>query len=105
MDCSSAVLECMASEAYRQLNEVFFETNLKLRYAPDERLAEMYDLIRESITFDFAYIYKEVLSKNCDYAIIDCIRYPETKKWSTSWSSMKDVVNTDFLKILDLYQN
>ncbi|MBE6628761.1 MAG: hypothetical protein E7629_07525 [Ruminococcaceae bacterium] len=105
MDCSSAVLECMASEAYRQLNEVFFETNLKLRYAPDERLAEMYDLIRESITFDFAYIYKEVLSKNCDYAIIDCIRYPETKKWSTSWASMKDLVNTDFLKILDLYQN
>ena len=65
----------------------------------------MYDLIRESITFDFAYIYKEVLSKNCDYAIIDCIRYPETKKWSTSWASMKDVVNTDFLRILDLYQN
>jgi ABC-type glycerol-3-phosphate transport system substrate-binding protein len=105
LDCSSAVLECMASESYRQLDELFFENTVKLRYAPDERLADMYDLIRDSITFDFVYIYKEVFSKNCDYKLLDCFKTPDTHKWATVWAGIKDAMNDDFLELLALYQN
>ena len=104
LDCSSAFLECMASEAYRQLNEVFFETNLKLRYAPDDRLAAMYDLIRESITFDFVYVYKNVFSANCDSVALKCMQKPESNKWATSWGQISSSVIGDFEKMLAIYQ-
>ena len=102
--CSSAFIECMASEAYRQVDEVFYETNIKLRYAPDERLAKMYDLVRSSITFDFAYIYKEVTGADIDNNVIKCIQYPEQYKWATVWAGIKDKVETNFQSVLDTYQ-
>lgn len=104
VDCSSAFIEAMASESYRQVNYVFFETNLKIRYAPDERLAEMYDLMRDTITFDFLYIYKEVTGTNIDNEIRACITSPTSYNWATKWAGIKDSVNTQFNDILAIYQ-
>ena len=104
LDCSSAFLECMASEAYRQLNEVFFETNLKLRYAPDERLAEMYDLIRDSITFDFVYVYKNVFRENCDTEVRNCLEDPTTYQWASAWERIAASVEADFERMLEIYR-
>ena len=106
-DVSSAFIEAMASESYRQVNPVFFETNLKIRYAPDENLAQMYDLIRESITFDFAYLYKSTigqgLTDDVDKCIRNCIASPETNQWATLWAGMKDTVAINFQSLLDIY--
>lgn len=103
LECSSAFIECMASEAYRQVNPVYFETNLKVRYAPDERLAEMYDLIRESITFDFVYIYQAVMGGDCNDQIRNCIKNPTGKNWATRWAEIKGKVETNFQSVLDTY--
>ena len=108
-ECSSAFLEAMASEAYRQVNPVFFETNLKIRYAPDENLAQMYDLIRESLTFDFAYLYKSTiaqgLSSDVDKCIRNCISSPNSYQWATLWAGMKDTVAINFQSLLDIYSD
>jgi hypothetical protein len=104
-DCSSAFIEAMASESYRQVNYVFFETNLKVRYAPDERLAGMYDMIRDSITFDFCYIYKEVTGTNLDSELVACIKNPTSYNWATKWAGIKDAVKTQFDDILAIYDN
>ena len=103
-DCSSAFIECMASEAYRQVNVVYYETNLKLRYAPDDRLAQMYDLIRESITFDFVYIYKTVFNEDCDAKMLACIENPQSTNWATTWGSIGSSVSADFEKLLAIYE-
>ena len=102
-ECSSAFLEAMASEAYRQVNPVYFETNLKVRYAPDEQLAAMYDIIRDSITFDFVYLYKSVMGSGIDTGIRGCIQTPESKQWATVWAGIKDQMNNNFQTILDVY--
>lgn len=102
-DCSSAVIELMASEAYRQVNHVYYETNLKVRYAPDDRLAQMYDLIRESMTFDFVYIYNTVMGADCDNQIRACIKSPQTSQWSTVWAQYGNKISTGFQQILDTY--
>lgn len=60
--CSSAVLECLASEAYRQIAPAYFETYLKVQKSSDDRLAQMYDLIRESIVFDTGVLYGAALN-------------------------------------------
>ena len=51
---SAAVLECFASESYRKVSPAYFENALKIKYARDDESAQMYDLIKSSITFSFA---------------------------------------------------
>ena len=54
---AAAVLECMASESYRQVTPALFETSMKVKYAEDEKTAEIYDMIKANIDFDPARIY------------------------------------------------
>ncbi len=62
---STAVLECMASEGYRKTSPALFETNMKYRYTPDEAdkgdSARMFDIVRNTITFDLGRIYSDAL--------------------------------------------
>jgi maltose-binding protein MalE len=105
LEASSAFVECMASEAYRQIDDVFFETALKVRYAPDERLAGMYDLVRDSISFDFLYMYKNVLQNDIDAKIRNCFTNPNKYQWATQWGSIGTSVQTDFDAIVSIYEN
>ncbi len=98
---SAAMVECMASESYRQVAPVYFEACVKLRYAPDGRLAEMYDLIRESITFDFCQIYSFVFSPDPRQLITNCT--DGNSQWSSQWASYGAVTESAFQQILDLY--
>ena len=102
-DCSSAFIEGMASEAYRRVEPVYYENCVKLRYAPDERLGEMYDLIRESITFDMNYVFRFYYRKDVDSQIRNCIANPTKYQWSSTWGSIKDLVEQDFQAIVDTY--
>lgn len=104
LDCSSAVIECMASEAYRQVEPVYYENYLKHRYAPDERLADMYDLIRNSITFDFNYIFRFVFTKDCDTWVRNCIREPSKYSWASSYEKIHEAIEYDFQKIINTYE-
>lgn len=104
LDCSTAFIEAMASEAYRQVNAVFFEETIKLRYAPGEELADMYDLIRESITFDFVYVWGDVIGWDINNGIRKCIQNPEQNEWATTWAEIKDKVVGNFQTILDTYE-
>lgn len=53
----SAVLECYASEAYRKTTPALFETTFKTRYSEDEKMAEMFDTIREGVRFDLGQMH------------------------------------------------
>lgn len=54
---AGAVLECMASEGYRQIAPVVFNQCLQLRYAKDGDTGKMYDLIRAGVVFDIGRAY------------------------------------------------
>ena len=58
---STAVIECMASEAYRKTSPALFENNMKYRYTPDLANkgdgARMFDIIRENISFDLGRMF------------------------------------------------
>ena len=60
---ASAVLECLASEAYRRIGPAYFEVYLKSRNVSDGRLADMYDIIRAGIVFDMGVLFGELFVK------------------------------------------
>ena len=96
----------MASESFRQIGPMYYDTNIKLRYAPDERLGEMYDLVRDSVTFDLIYLY------SCAYAdankspkelLKKCVLSPASNNWSSTLASNKDTWDDGFDAILATY--
>lgn len=49
---SGAVLECMASEAYRNVTPALFETAFKYQYSKNPHDAELFEIIRDNVVFD-----------------------------------------------------
>ncbi len=59
---AAAVLECWASEAYRTTTPAIFENTFKLRLSDSSTESRMYDLIRESVTFDLCRFFNRSLN-------------------------------------------
>ena len=57
VDMSSAVFEALAIEGYYTVAPAFFETALKIKYSSDDDSARMYDIIRDSRSYDFGRVY------------------------------------------------
>lgn len=49
---SGAVLECMASEAYRNVTPALFETAFKYQYSNSQLDADIFEIIRDNVVFD-----------------------------------------------------
>jgi len=56
-EMSGAVMECLASESYRTVSPALFETALKFKYAHDNEVGQMYDIIRATATFDLGRVF------------------------------------------------
>ena len=100
---SSAVIECMAYESYRNVEHVYYDNCIKLRYAPDDRLGGMYDLIRESITFDFFYLFGGAFSVFPITPMRKACVDPQKNDWSTTWDKNQEMWEGEFNNIVKLY--
>ena len=65
-DCSeltmmTAVIECWGSEAYRLTTPALFETNMKYKYTDLDVSAQMFDILRNTMSFDQGRIYANTL--------------------------------------------
>lgn len=59
---SAYVLECLASESYRQVTPVIFEITMKTRYSDESRDAKMYDYARDGAVYDLSRVFWKVIS-------------------------------------------
>lgn len=95
-DMAAAVLECMASESYRQVTPAVFETAMKLKYASDEVDSRMYDLIRDTVQIDLGRIFTTPL-KNVSW---EPFRNSCTNG-QTNWASISKAEGKKMQKALD----
>ena len=77
----------MAAESYRLVSPALYEITLKTRYSADSEMAQMFDLIREGVTFNFGSIYTFDLNRLNVF-------FKETigleKSWSSTWAAQED---------------
>jgi hypothetical protein len=88
MNRAAAVMECLASESYRQVTPALFETTMKIKYAEDEKTSEIYDLIKTNIDFDPARIYVKEFGGDLASLFKNCVIQN-----STAWSSRISAVS------------
>ena len=61
-DMTGAVLECMASESYRQVSPALYEVAFKLKYSQDDISAHMFDIARSTVVFDLGRFMSSALA-------------------------------------------
>lgn len=61
-DMVAAVIECMASESYRNVTPQLFEITMKYKYSEEEAASRMYDIVRSSVVFDLGRIFYSSLN-------------------------------------------
>jgi len=99
---STAVIECLASEAYRKTSPALFENNMKYRYTPDVTgkgdSARMFDIIRKNISFDLGRIFSESLSYMSE---MPSDAAAEGKSWATLSKQKTNIVKRGMSKLND----
>ena len=97
---SSAVIECMASEAHRRTSPALFENNMKYRYTPDSADrgdgARMFDIIRDNISFDLGRMFAVELNYISEKPLRAAL---DNKSWSSQSKSVMTALNK---KLVDL---
>ena len=61
-ELTSKVMECLVYYGYNDVTPKYYEVALKTKYASDVDMQEMLDLIRETATIDFLFVYGTTLS-------------------------------------------
>lgn len=83
---AAAVCEALAYESWKSVTPAYFETALKVKYVADNDSAQMFDIIRDGVSFDFGYIYTMPMDGISD-------RFKETvynkKNWTTEYAKFE----------------
>ncbi len=99
---AAAVCEALAYESWNSVTPAYFETALKVKYARDNDSTQMFDIIREGVSFDFGYIYtlafdgisdrfKDAVERSEAWASkIESIRQAQEEKLSTLVESIRE---------------
>jgi len=86
----AAILECYASESYRQLTPEIFEITMKAKYAKDSTAGQMYDIARETVTFDIGRIFSNVLIPQNKFRKMIS---ENTNDWASTVATTTDLLN------------
>ena len=101
----TAVIECWGSEGYRQTTPALFEETMKARYADAPEDAEMWSIIKTTITFDIGRLFTKddvgyYLAEEPSKAACDPV-----KNWSTDVVSKIEQIEGNLSKISDAYED
>ncbi len=88
---AAAVLECLGSEAYRRVTPAIFEQTMKLKYAADNVTAQMYDTIRNGVSFDLGRVFSAVLNNIPIHLYKKSITGDNTN-WASTYAAQKPVL-------------
>ena len=96
-DAASAAMEALCEENYYTVSPAYFEVALKVKYSRDDESAQMFDIIRESASFDFGRLYGGAagISLNVKSAVSG------NSSWATIYASKKDSAKAAIDKFIE----
>lgn len=96
-ECSSYVLEALASEGYRQLRPAIYEDAFQYKYLATEKNAIMYDLINNSLVFDIGRTFADALGM---FSTFREAAKDNSVGWSTIYQSKVDAWQANISTVL-----
>lgn len=102
-DMSGAVLEAWSSECYRSVVPEYFELMLKVRYSSGTQMAEMFDIIHDSVQFDFGEIFADALSSPAVQFKLSLSKSSDS--WTVRYGTYRDVWEQKLLELTNKLKN
>lgn len=96
---AAAVCEALAYESWKSVTPAYFETALKVKYVADNDSAQMFDIIRDGVSFDFGYIYTlpmEGISDQFKNAINE-----KKAAWTTAYAKLESKAEGDLTSLVE----
>ncbi len=97
----AAVIECLASESYRRVTPVIFETAMKVKYASDPNAAEMYDILRSTASFDLGRLYSNQIGDV--YKEMRAQVHSNAKTFASQYKALSKVIENGIKLITNAY--
>ncbi|MBE6612709.1 MAG: hypothetical protein E7632_09480 [Ruminococcaceae bacterium] len=98
-DAVCATLEALYAESYRKVTPAYYEIVLKVKFAHDDQSRQIIDLIRDSLTSDFAYSNATSLS-NLGYLPRDVL-WKHDSSYMSMYESKKTTVSQVLKQIIE----
>ncbi len=90
---AAAVLECYASESYRNVTPAVFETSFKYKYSSGNEDVVMWDIIRSTVSFELGRIFSTSL-QNLSYSIFrNAVKNNTASSWTSQFKTYSKVIN------------
>jgi hypothetical protein len=102
-EMTGAFMEAFASQSYRDVTDVYFETLLKEKFARDMVTAEIFDIIKNGVYFDFVLLHSSSLS-DVGHMIRDVIS-AKSSDFASAYAKKEKVINKTLGKLIDAYKN
>ena len=112
-ECGSMIIEAIASDDYRKVGPMYFEKHAKFRYSTSEDTAKMFDIIRDSITYDFGRINQISLNYRCEVAWRLCFVQKTTEgkyelyannTYATAIEENRSLIESELAGLLESYR-
>lgn len=101
-DMSSAVLEALASESSRTVMPAVFEVALKVKYTSDDSAAQVYDIIRNSMTYDFGRVFTDNMNALTYSLFRDAVR-ENNSNWMSTYARDKNTLENKMNKLVEKF--
>ncbi|NLZ36559.1 MAG: hypothetical protein GX897_03670 [Clostridiales bacterium] len=98
---TGAVLEAMNSESWKYVIPAWYETALKIKYVRDNVSAQMIDIIRDSITTEFAYVYASKLDNAGK--IFRTLTQKKSNDFASEWAKIQNGAENKLEKLYEAY--
>ena len=101
-DMTSVITEALCAESYKIVVPTFYDKALKTKAARDDDSAEMIDMIRDGLVFDWGYLHSDTLG-GVGHIFVGLIRNNSNNVMS-EYAKMQDKYATNLEKVLEVYR-
>ena len=101
-DMSSAVLEALASESSKSITPAVFGVALKVKYSSDDKMAQMYDIIRASMTYDYGRVFTDNLD-SLPHSMFRESVVGENTNWASTYAKREKTLQSKMDKLLEKF--
>ena len=102
-EMTGAFMEAFASQSYRDVTDVYFETLLKEKFARDEVTAEIFDIIKNGVYFDFILLHSSSIS-DIGHMVRDVISAGNSD-FASAYKRKEKVINKTLEKLIAAYES
>ena len=104
VDAASAVLECLGYEGYQRVTPALFDITMKSRYADNEIDAQMFDIIRENVSFDLGRLFSDAFNGQLGVLFRTSI-INNNPNWKSTWDANKPLMQIIMTSLVDTIIN